>query len=77
MKRQQRGFSLIELMMAMGVTVVVLLGAVLAFRESVQGQQQRDAIFGHQRQPARGNELDGPGPGAGGHGNPHGRNFDS
>jgi len=36
MKRQQRGFTLVELMIAMGVTVVVLLGAVLAFRESVQ-----------------------------------------
>lgn len=36
MKQRQRGFTLVELMVAMGVTVVVLLGAVMAFRESVQ-----------------------------------------
>lgn len=34
--KRQRGFTLIELMVAMGVSTVVLLGAVLAFRSSVQ-----------------------------------------
>ena len=36
MRKRQQGFTMIELLVAMGVTVVVLLGAVLAFRESVQ-----------------------------------------
>ena len=34
--KRERGFTLIELMVAMGVSTVVLLGAVLAFRSSVQ-----------------------------------------
>jgi hypothetical protein len=36
MKQGQKGFSLIELMVAIGVTIVILLGAVLAFRDSVK-----------------------------------------
>jgi prepilin-type N-terminal cleavage/methylation domain-containing protein len=35
MRKKQQGFTLVEMMIALGVTAVILLAAVLAFRESV------------------------------------------